>query len=301
MDFSAFSAIEGSPKFEYVEAKTIAEACSLLSQYKEKAKVIAGGTRLLASMKKGEVSPEFVINLKSIPNLAYINYGESEGLMIGALTTLSEVESSPIVRAKFSIVAQAAQERERPASIEGRWIQYMATIGGNLCSAVSSADMAISLIALGAKAKIQGLKGWQAVPLEEFFTGPSETILQSGEILSEIQVPKQPADTGVVYMKLPVAKDVPDIAVAVLLTLDAKHVNIAETKIVLGAKGAAPIRARSAENVIKGKAIDEKLIKKVAQAASEEAGSQKNAIQELIDKAVRQAIDDAIGDFAMGY
>ena len=301
MDFSAFSGIEGSPKFEYVEPKTIAEACSLLSQYKEKAKVIAGGTRLLASMKKGEVNPEFVINLKSIPNLDYINYSESEGLIIGALTTLSEVEISSIVRAKFSILAQAAQEREQPASIESRWIQYMATIGGNLCSAVSSADMAISLIALGAKAKIQGLKGWQAVPLEEFFTGPSETILQSGEILSEIQVPKQPADTGVVYMKLPVAKDVPDIAVAVLLTLDAKHVNIAETKIVLGANGAAPIRARNAENIVEGNAIDEKLIKKVAQAASEEAGSQKNTIQELVDKAVRQAIDDAIGDFAMGY
>ena len=98
MAASSFSDLEGPAESGYLEPKTVREACSLLSQYHEKAKVIAGGTKLLASMKKGKVSPEFVVNLKSIPELEYINYSDADGLTIGAVTTLTHLQNSSLVR-----------------------------------------------------------------------------------------------------------------------------------------------------------------------------------------------------------
>ena len=300
MATSGFSDLEG---LEYIEPRTIKEACSLLAQHGEKAKVIAGGTKLLVSIQKGKVSPGFIINLKSIPELEYINYGDTEGLRIGALTTLTHLEHSPVVREKFAIIAQAVHEM-KPERIP-RWVYYMATIGGTLATAAPSADVTPSLIALGARVRIEGPKGWSTSPLEEFFTGRGQTILHSDEILTEVQVPAQPADAGVVYTKRPATKDVPSIAVAVLLTLDARHVNITDLKIVLGGIAPTPIRAHNAEDTVRGKAMDERSVGKVAQAAAKEvssiSGVPSSAIQQLVDEAMAEAIEQAIGEFALGY
>lgn len=295
-----FSDLRGLPKSGYIEPVTVRDACSLLSQYKEKSKVIAGGTKLLALMKKGKISPEFVINLKSIPELEYINYSDADGLAIGALTTLIHLQNSPIVREKFPIVAQATQEM-RPEGIP-RWAYYMATVGGTLSTPVPSVDIIPALIVLGAKAKIAGSKGWHTIPLEEFFTISGEAVLRSDEILTEIQVPKQPANVGTVYVKLPATKDASAIGVAVLAMLDAKHVSLDELRIVLGGVAPTPIRVQDAEATAKGKAVDEGLIKKTAQVAvSNIAEEQRKQVEQLVVQAVSQAIEDAIGDFAMGY
>ena len=300
MATSIFSDLEGIVESGYIEPKTIREACSLLSQYKGRAKVIAGGTKLLALMKKGKISPEFIINLNSIPELEYINYSDADGLTIGALTTLTYLQNSPIVREKFAIVAQATHEM-KPVNIP-RWAYYMATIGGTLSTPVPSADITTVLIALGAKAKIAGPKGWSTISLGEFFTSSGETILHEDEILTEIQVPKQPANIGNVYTKLSATKDAPAIGVAVLAMLDSKHVNLDELRIVLGGITSTPIRAQKAEATAKGKAVDEHLIKETAQAAvSSIANEHRKQAEQLVTQAISQAIEDAIGDFAMGY
>ena len=303
MATSGFSDLEGLAELEYIEPKTTKEACSLLAQHGERAKVIAGGTKLLASIQKWKVSPGFIINLKSIPELEYINYSDTEGLRIGALTTLTHLEHSPIVREKFAIIAQAVHEM-KPERIP-RWVYYMATIGGTLAAAVPSADVIPSLIVLGARARIEGAKGWSTSPLEEFFTGRGQTILHSDEILAEVQIPAPPADSGVVFMKSPATKDVPATALAVLLTLDARHVDITDLKIVLGGIAPTPIRAHNAEDTVKGKAMDERSVGKVAQAMAKEVSSISGvpgaAIQQLVDEAMTQAFEQAIGEFALGY
>jgi len=283
------------PKFEYLDARTVEEACSLLSQYGNKAKLIAGGTDLLVSMRRAKIAPVYVINVKAIPNLDYIHH-DGDGLRIGALATLSEIENSPLIRDRFPMIGDSARQIGTPQ------VRNVGTLGGNLCNAAPSADMAPPLIGLGAKAKLKGPKGERAVALEHFFTGPGETRLQVGEMLIEIQIPHQPPHTQGVYLKLPArtAIDLAVVGVAVVVTLDTKGANILDTKIVLGAVAPTPIRARQAENVIRGKTISDGLTKEAAQIAGEEAkpisdvrGSasyRKEMVEVLTKGAIRQAI-----------
>jgi len=254
------------PKFDYLEARSVEEACSLLAEYRGKARPIAGGTDLLVSMKKREARPEYLINLKSIPDLNYISYA-GESLTIGALTTMHDIESSSIIRQRFPALADAAHKLGSPH------IRNVGTIGGNLCNASPAAETAPSLIGLGAKAKISGIKGERVVPLEEFFAGPGESVLQDGEMLTEIQVPVPSPDTRSVYLKLPArtAIDIAAVGVAVIITLDSQNKHIVDARVVLGAVAPTPIRARRAEDTMKGKAISRQLIEEASEAAAEES------------------------------
>lgn len=282
------------PRFDHLAPKTMEEACLLLSKYKGKAKVIAGGTDLLPAMRNREVTPAYIINVRSIPNLDYIRYTDAEGLKIGALATLYDIESSPIIREKFPMVADAASKIGTPQ------VRNMGTIGGNLCNAAPSADTAPPLIGLEAKAKINGPNGERVIALEEFFIGPGENALQADEILTEIQIPNPPPHTRGVYLKLP-ARTMVDLAVvgvAVVVTLDDKERSIVDAKIVLGAVAPTPVRARQAEDIIRGKAISRELIEKAAEAAAGEAkpisdlrGSasyRKEMVNTLTKRAIRQ-------------
>jgi carbon-monoxide dehydrogenase medium subunit len=302
---SYFSDLEDIIEFEYLEPKTTKEACSLRSQYLERAKVIAGGTKLIASMKQREINLQYIINLKSIPNLEYINYEDEEGLKIGALTTLFEISQSSLVNDKAKILVEAVKQRD-PGINRTRWAYYMATIGGHLSYPSSSADISPTLTILGAKAVVEGLKGWKTIPLAEFFNKTGEPAFQNDEVLTEIRIPKQSAEMGLVYMKSSSTLDAPALNVAVLLQLDAKHVNTEELKIVIGGITPQPLEARGAEALMKGKPIDNDLIEETAHAAAKEVGegsdpeTQERA-KELIEEAIRQGVDRAIGEFALGY
>jgi CO/xanthine dehydrogenase FAD-binding subunit len=284
------------PEFDYLEAKTIKEACFLLSKNKGEAKLIAGGTDLLISMRKRTISPKCIVNVKTIPNLDYI-HDSGQGLAMGALATLHDIASSPVIRNKFPMIAEAAQQIGTPQ------VRNKGTIGGNLCNAAPSADMAPPLIALGARAKIEGPQGIRVVELENFFVGPSETVLHDNEMLVELQVSNPSAYTNGVYLKLPARNGV-DIAVAgvaAVITLDSKYVKVLDAKIVLGAVAPTPLRAYQAENVIRGKNIIGELIEKAAQLAASEAkpisdirGSanfRREMVKVLTSQAIRRAIN----------
>jgi carbon-monoxide dehydrogenase medium subunit len=225
--------------FEYLEPKDSAEACALLSRYKEEAKIIAGGTDLLTTMRRRVIRPRYIIDLKAIPGLDYIRR-DGEILKIGALTTIHDIEISQIICAQFPVLAEAARKMATLA------IRNMGTIGGNLCNAAPSADMAPPLIGLGARAKIEGPQGERSVALEDFFAGPGMTVLQDGEMLAEILVPDQPAHTYGVYKKFTprTAIDIALVGVAVVITLDSKHIRVVDARIVLGAVAPTPVRAQ---------------------------------------------------------
>ncbi len=285
----------GNPKFDYLEAKTIKEACSLLYRYKENAKLMAGGTDLLIAMRRKKIRPQYVINVKTISNADYI-YHDVEGLKIGALTTLSDIESSSLVLDMFPVIAYSAHQVGTPQ------VRNVATIGGNLCNAAPSADMTPSLIGLGAKAKLIGIRGERVIDLEKFFAGPGESILRTGEMLVEIQVPDPSPFTGGAYLKLPArtAIDIAVVSVAAIVTLDSKGANIVDAKIVLGAVAPTALRVRKVENIIKGKPIENRLIERAAQVAAQEAkpisdvrGSvsyRREMVKVLTNRAIRQAI-----------
>lgn len=288
------------PKFEYFAPKTIEEACSLLAQYKGEARILAGGTDLLVKMKNRRTVPSYLINIKNIPDLDYFHYDEEAGLRIGALTTLEAIKTSPLVRRRFDILGQAASVM---GSVE---IRNQGTIGGNLCNAAPSAETAPALIALSARAKIVGPAGERTVALEDFFTGPGETVLQSGEILTEVQIPNPPPRSGGVYLKYSIRKmDIAAVGVGVLFTLNGGE-SCADIKIALGAVAPTPIRARKAEEVIRGQQPTEELMARAAQVAAEESRpitdirSRAEKRKEMVGVLTRQAIEQAAKEARLG-
>jgi carbon-monoxide dehydrogenase medium subunit len=251
------------PKFEYLGPKTVQEACSLLSQHGDKAKVMAGGTDVLNVMKERKITPQYVVGISGINELDYIK-ADADGIKIGALATLTSMANSSAIREKCPCLAEV------PLKMATVQIRNMGTLGGNLCNAAPSADTAPILICLGAKAKIAGPNGERVVALEDFFTGPGKTVLGSGELLVEIQVPNQPASTAGAYLKMSrVSVDLAIVGVGVVLTRDGDSCK--DIKITLGAVAPTPIRAKKAEAVVKGKKIDDALLEQAGKIASEEA------------------------------
>ena len=265
--------------FEYFEPASVSEATSLLARYKDKANVIAGGTDLLVGMKQGHIGPKYVINIKAIPGLDYIDYDPEAGLSIGALTTIRTLEKSAELLQRYPAISQAARVL---GSVS---IRNVATLGGNLCNASPSADTVPGLIGLSAVAKIAGPDGERTVLLEDFFTGLGRTVLQTGEILIEIKVPLPPPDTRGVYIKYGIRgmSDLPIVSVAVVLTLKPEDKVCQDIKIVMGNVAPTPVRARQAEEALRGKQMDDVAILNCAQAASDEAHPRAGSIRASAD------------------
>jgi CO/xanthine dehydrogenase FAD-binding subunit len=283
------------PRFEYLTPKTIDEALSLLSQYKERAKVIAGGTDVVPQLKRREIkAPQYIIDLKGIPGLDYIKYDEVGGLALGALATIHAVETSSIIQEKFSILFQAAQSMASPQ------VRNRGTIVGNICNAVPSADTATALLTLEARLKLISQQGERMVNIEEFFTGPNQTVLADEEILQEIQIPGLPPQAKGIYLKLTPrrAMDLAIVGVAVVVIAEDKLCN--DIRIALGAVAPTPIRAKRAEGILKGQKFDEKAIEKVAQTAAEESKpiddhrASAEYRREMVKVLTRRAINQAI-------
>jgi CO/xanthine dehydrogenase FAD-binding subunit len=253
------------PKFGYLIPKTLEETLSLLSQYRGRAKVMAGGTDLVPKLKRREIkTPEYVIDLKGVPNLNYIKYEGDNGLKLGALTTIRALATSTIIQDKSSILFQAANSM---ACVQ---VRNRGTLAGNICNAVPSADTAPALLTLEARVKLLSLKGERLVNVEDFFIGPGETVLNDDEILGEIQVPNLPQHSRGVYLKLTPRRsmDLAIVGVAVVLIPDEGICK--DIRIALGAVSPTPIRAKKAETVIRGQTLHDEVVEKAAQIATEE-------------------------------
>ena len=253
-------------EFEYFEPSNLSEAVSLLDKYGEEAKILAGGTDLLVWMKEGARSPKYVINIKHIQGVRHIHFGEAEGLRIGALTTVREIETADIIKVKFSGLHQAAKAL---ASIQ---VRNLATIGGNLSTASPAAELAPPLLALGARVKLRGLRGERVLPLEEFFQGPGSTAIDR-EILTEIVVPPPESKSFSLYKSISRrnAVDLAIVGVAVAGRIDSSAGEWRTVKIALGAVAPTPMRALMAEKVLAGKKVEAGAIAEAARTASEEA------------------------------
>lgn len=283
------------PKFAHLEPETIQETCTMLARYKDEAKVIAGGTDLLVKMKNREIKPRYIIRLHNVPSLKYIEMEKSEGMKIGALTTLSAVESAPVVKQNFSILSQAIGQMASPQ------IRHLGTIAGNLCNALPSADTAPPLLALNATLTLAGTGGERKLPIDDFFLGPEKTVLQEGELLTEIQIPPLPEHSGGVYIKHTVrsALELAIVGVAAVVVPDVNSENIRGARIALGAVAPTPMRAKKAEAILKGTRFDNKRIVQAAQAAANEAqpisdirGSaeyRREMVETLTERAIHQA------------
>ena len=251
--------------FEYFAPKTLKEALALLDKYGDDCKIIGGGQSLLILMRQGLVAPQYLISIKGLSELSYIK-DTKEGLKIGALTTHRAIEKSPVIQKKFSVLADMEQ---RLASIQTRnW----GTIGGNLCHGEPAGDPAPVLIALKATLTTTSLKGERNTAVEDFSLDYFETALEPGELLTEIQLPAAPPHTGTAYTKFNVIQsDLATVGVAVSITLGSSDGICQDIRIALGASAPTPMRAKQAEEVLRGKKITDDLLKKAGEVASTEA------------------------------
>ena len=279
------------PRFNYLAPKTVDEACSLLDKYQGAAKVMAGGTDLLVSMKKREISPQYIINIKAIPGLDNIHYSQEDGLTIGALATLHSIANSPIIKEKFVPLATAGRKVGTPQ------VRNMATIGGNICNGGPSQDTIPSLLILEAELKLISPQGVRVVPVDKFFTAPFQTVLNQAELLTEIQIPTPPPGSSGCYQWLTkiTASDETLVGVAVLITLDSAGGLCKDIRIGLCSVAPTPIRARQAEELLRGKKIEDELVEKVAQVAADETRprSRANYRRRMTSALVRRAINEA--------
>jgi carbon-monoxide dehydrogenase medium subunit len=251
--------------FEYLAPKTLKEALTLLDKYGDDCKIIGGGQSLLILMRQGLIAPKYLISIKGLSELSYIKETK-EGLNIGALTTHRAIEKSPVIQKKFSVLAEMEQ---RLASIQTRnW----GTIGGNLCHGEPAGDPAPVLIALKATLTIASLKGERSTAVEDFFVDYFEVALEHGELLTEIQLPAAPPRTGTAYTKFNVIQsDLATVGVAVSITLGSGDGICQDIRIALGATAPIAMRAKKAEEVLRGKKVTDNLLKEAGEVASTEA------------------------------
>lgn len=277
-------------EFKYLEPSTLYEALSIVDQYRGKAKVIAGGTDLIIQMKQKKILPEYIINIKKIPELDYIEF-DGKLLRIGPLVTHTAIVNSSIIKRDFDILADSS------LAVGVLQTRNRGTVAGNICNASPSADTPPALIALGARLKLVSLRGERIISIEKFFKGPFETILEDNEILSEIQVPKIPPNGGGTYIWLPkiTAVDETLVGVGVLLVVDSERI-CSESRIGLCSVAPHPIRAYKTEEFLKGQKIEDGLFKKAGEIASDEASprSREEYRREMIRVFVSRALEQAL-------
>lgn len=281
------------PEFEYLTPQSLQEACSMLVQYGDSAKVLAGGSDLLVKMKDGLMKPTYLVSLKHLDGLKAIRYETGTGVIIGVRATHNEVMNNSILQEKYRSVCEAAH------SMAADQIRNIGTLGGNLVNAVPSADLPPILIALDAQARIAGTNGERTLPLEDFFLGPGKTVLQKGEILTHIIIPDQPT-TGSNYIKFGLRRAGALAVAGVASIVTVSDGIFQDVRIVLGAVAPTPLRARQAENVLRGKKISQELIDeagKVAAAESKPISDIRGTIEyrrHLVDVLTRRSLKTAI-------
>jgi aerobic carbon-monoxide dehydrogenase medium subunit len=279
--------------FDYLEPTTVAEACAMLKQHAGEAKVFAGGAHITILMKQGLYQPKALVNIKKIPELKNISFDTSEGLIIGALVTHREIETSSIVKEKLPVLSEAERE------IANIRVRNMGTVGGNLASGEPLTDLSQIFIALDGKLKITGSSGQRTILVEELFLDFYTTSLAEDEIITQVVLPPSPPRTGIDYIRFSSSSvvDKPSAGVAVRLTLDKEAVQVA--RIVLGCVGPTPVRAKKAEALLIGKILNTELTREAGALASQECSpmgdlrGSEGYKRAIVNALVRRAADAA--------
>lgn len=297
--------------FTHINARIIEEVFAALEKYKGKAVLNAGGTDLLGALKDEFLPnyPEAIINIKTIPNLDYIQE-DGDILKIGALTKLSDIAKSPLLKDKWGALVEAAQSVASPqirnaATIGGNLCQhvrcwyyryprhiggpiqclrkgngpclavkgdnrYHAIMGGGKCSAVCPSDIAVALAALDAQIVIASLEGDRKIAVTDFY-GPLGNALKNNEMVREIEISKIEDLADQKFIKFTLRKAIDFAIVSVASAITVKDGVCMNARIALGAVASGPIRAKKSEEAIIGRRIDTKIAQEIALLSLEDA------------------------------
>jgi carbon-monoxide dehydrogenase medium subunit len=249
------------PDVELHETTTLKQAATLMARHAPDARLLAGGTDLLVDLKTGRIGVRHLVSINRIISLRGVSK-RGDPLGIGALTTITELDRSPIVRKRFSPLLDATRKMAAPQ------VRNAATVGGNIASAVPCADLPPILIAMNASVVIWSPGGRREAPLDTFITGARQTILRREEILTKILIPKPPAGFGAAYARFQLrdGNAIAVAAVAASLTLDGDGL-IRDARVVLGAVAPVPVLVREAGAALIGRQPGEEAFQLAADAA----------------------------------
>jgi CO/xanthine dehydrogenase FAD-binding subunit len=252
------------PPFDYRTPKTLKEACDLLWDYGDKARLIAGGTDLVIALRNGDFKPSYLIDVTHIPELRKIE--EKDGrVSIGAAVTHSEIVSSSLVRRYGKVLSEAASEIGSPQ------IRNVGTIGGNIVNASPAADTLPPLMVLDAVAQVTSREGEKEVPLHLLFKGPYETNLKPCEILVSVSFKKLSSDIKTSFVRLArrEAMAIARMSAAILVQKEKGKRQIKEVRISLGSVTPTPQRITNVEAILRGKTPNEERLKIASRKISE--------------------------------
>ncbi len=249
-------------KFTIHQPKTIAEASQMLAEFGDKARLYAGGTELLLAMKHDLLRYEHLVDVKTIPELNRIESKE-DSLLIGSTATHRAIERSPIVKQHLPVLA------DLESHVGNVRVRASGTLGGNLCFAEPHSDPATLLLALGAKARVQGKSAAKTIDIEKLITGSYETSLGPDEILTGIEIPLLSKTQRSAYLKFQL-KERPTLGLALLLDIEGDQIKKATATV--GSVSALPTQSEKANQLLTGsRAQVEKQLADAAVALAEAA------------------------------
>ena len=288
-------------RFDYLEPHSLDEALGMLAEHGDKARLVAGSTDFLVRWRTGAWRPETVVCIQHVPGLRSISFNDDDGLALGALVSVEDIERSDVVRSRYPALAAGA------AAFAGVQVRNLATIVGNICNASPAGDTLPALLAYDTQCRIVGLGGERWLSLDEVFVGPGQTALAAGEIMVELCLPTPLPDTGGLYIKHSPrgAMDISAVGVASVATL-AGDGTCARVRIALGAVAPTPMRASEAEASLVGQQPDTANIAEAAHLAAQAsrpiadvrsgADYRREIARVLTERTLRQAVETANSD-----
>ncbi len=253
------------PEFEYLEPTSLDEACSMLAEDPKGSAVFAGGTDVLVYLKAGLEKHRRLVSLGRISGLSDIRPLDSGGLTIGAMTTINSVARNRHIGKHYPGIVDAAR------SVAAEQVRNTATIAGNLCMAVPSADMAPILLAWHASMKVMSPEGKRTIKVRELFVGPRKTVLGPTDIVTAIEIPARGSGTGDASLRHGgrVSLSLPIAAAAAVVRLE--HGVCTDAAIALGAVAPTPLLIRQASKRLIGTSLTETDLADAADIAAEQA------------------------------
>jgi carbon-monoxide dehydrogenase medium subunit len=260
----SFQYLAPIPPFEYVAPSTLSELLEALDGHDNELQMIAGGTDLLIALKERIVSPRIVVDLRRLRGELGGIAVEGGTLRIGALTTFSQIESSPFVARYAEALRQAA------ANVGTLQIRSIATLGGNLATASPAADSAPPLIALGATVTLLSKSGKRVLPVQSVFTGPKRNGLRPGEVVSSVEIPAK-VEVRSAWTRGAVRNENVLSAVSVAVASTVRGGRFGPSRVALGAVAPTPILAEKASEAMTGSEATADQAERVAALAAEDS------------------------------
>jgi CO/xanthine dehydrogenase FAD-binding subunit len=247
----------------YFAPDNLSNALILLSKWKEKATLIAGGTNVIPDMRGHVIRPQAIIDLSRVKNLSYVKE-EKQKIRIGALTTISQLISSEAIKKYTPILYEAGRQIGNPL------VRNRATMAGNLADASPAADSAVPLLVLEAVVVVERQKAKaRQVPVDRFFVGPNRTVLRNDELVREIIIPKPSSSARMAYSKFGLRNAMAISVASVGVLIETEKGRVKKARVGLGAVAPTPIRAFALEEILMDHEVTEDLIVKCGRKVEE--------------------------------